>query len=1023
VPTYTYRWFNSIKDTLTPLNGPAFGTPSFTVAPLKTRTYTVQIRDLKGCRAWDSVLVRVKNLPEGSLPDSSRICYGDTFALDAGVNGGNIRSYMWNTGDTTQVITRRDSNTFIVLLTDTFGCQNTDSMKLFVNARIQARAGLDTFICLKDTTVLLATGGSQYEWKNLVNGQTISAKSYTPWVKVNPTNTATPTKYQVRVYQSYPDTTNKVLECSAVDTVAITVKPLPTLSKPSTPTLVCYGQSTANLYPFTTPVPGQQGGTGIWFYTKSPSAVVFPNTGPGITTQPQVRVDSLKNLPSAPGAGAFDNYIYFTYTDPTYKCKNTDSAIVKVYNKPLVDAGKLYKVCENGATIELTNNAAFGIPQGVSPVWASSFASQYSWSGNGVDSSTTGVKKFYFNPGKSGVLKSPAYNIIKYTYNNVYGFTYNFTNYTTNCANFDTTRFEVIDVPVVDAGSDITICSTEPIFNIADKSGATVTPTTGGTYWYATDVFVKKGMVGGQQYLSDPKGLGTPYSIAKAMLVYKDTSTSCLAADTTYLNIVGSPRVDVAFSLNKDLDTARSCRFSGNVDLYTWINDTLKVGYTNASNPNYSYKGDPWTPKNGTGENDGLPKAEFNTDNPAMTAGPHILTFTYSQTFGSLTCAGTDNATITLEEPPVLTVTPGGAMCAYDSLIDVNVGVQPTSYNVTWSTVPGGGSFVDAAANSTKFAPTQSTKDAGGSMVYVSTVVNNTCPMKSDSTFITVHKVPKADFACPDCDGCEPLTSNISVMPTGVPGATFKWEWQDGYAANTTDSSFSRTINQFGVRGDHPYRVVVTSGQSTACTATSNWGVMNVRANPRAGFTYTPFNTTIAKPYYSFTNQSVTDDNANMKYVWDFGFFPGADPTTRKSTETNPKNVEFKEDTTLVKLRVETDYGCWDTTSLTVKVEPDITVFVPNAFYPGSSVNCVDGDVNCNKRFHVAATGYATVEIFVFNRWGQKVYYSTNPDEGWNGNLNNGSVECAQDVYIYQVNATSFNGKLYKYSGSVTLLR
>jgi hypothetical protein len=36
---------------------------------------------------------------------------------------------------------------------------------------------------------------------------------------------------------------------------------------------------------------------------------------------------------------------------------------------------------------------------------------------------------------------------------------------------------------------------------------------------------------------------------------------------------------------------------------------------------------------------------------------------------------------------------------------------------------------------------------------------------------------------------------------------------------------------------------------------------------------------------------------------------------------------------------------------------------------------------------------------------------------------NNGTDFCPQDVYVYQVNATSYNGKAYKYSGSITLLR
>jgi gliding motility-associated-like protein len=140
----------------------------------------------------------------------------------------------------------------------------------------------------------------------------------------------------------------------------------------------------------------------------------------------------------------------------------------------------------------------------------------------------------------------------------------------------------------------------------------------------------------------------------------------------------------------------------------------------------------------------------------------------------------------------------------------------------------------------------------------------------------------------------------------------------------------------------------------------------------------------------------------------------------------NPTGVEFNADTGWIKvyLKTTTEYGCWDTTSRDVKVEPDITVFTPNAFRPGSSVPCPEGEPQCNEVFKIAANGYATIEIIVYNRWGQEVFRTNDANIGWNGCVNNKlGQECPQDVYIYQIYATSYNGKSYKYSGSVTLIR
>src|SRR6185369_15908689 len=107
-----------------------------------------------------------------------------------------------------------------------------------------------------------------------------------------------------------------------------------------------------------------------------------------------------------------------------------------------------------------------------------------------------------------------------------------------------------------------------------------------------------------------------------------------------------------------------------------------------------------------------------------------------------------------------------------------------------------------------------------------------------------------------------------------------------------------------------------------------------------------------------------------------------------------------------IKLKVTTEFGCSDEYSTTVRIDPDITVFIPNAFYPNSNVPCQNQDPDCNKVFKPAAAGYLTIEVFIFNRWGQQVFYTNDANVGWNGNMDNKmpGIPCQQDVYIYQVN-------------------
>ncbi|MCF8428083.1 MAG: gliding motility-associated C-terminal domain-containing protein, partial [Bacteroidia bacterium] len=182
-----------------------------------------------------------------------------------------------------------------------------------------------------------------------------------------------------------------------------------------------------------------------------------------------------------------------------------------------------------------------------------------------------------------------------------------------------------------------------------------------------------------------------------------------------------------------------------------------------------------------------------------------------------------------------------------------------------------------------------------------------------------------------------------------------------------------------------------------------------------------------------FYNESTIGDNSPLSYIWTFPPLKPGNPD-RKDYTTDPKQVTFLADTgnICVKLTAISEHGCYDSTINCVKIEPDITVFVPNVFYPpteGKGGSQVDFAYGGNKTFKVSATGFETIEIFVFNRWGQMVYKTAmtsktwDQNEGWNGKEFNTGKDCQQDSYIYQVNATSFNGKKYTYSGSLTLLR
>lgn len=92
---------------------------------------------------------------------------------------------------------------------------------------------------------------------------------------------------------------------------------------------------------------------------------------------------------------------------------------------------------------------------------------------------------------------------------------------------------------------------------------------------------------------------------------------------------------------------------------------------------------------------------------------------------------------------------------------------------------------------------------------------------------------------------------------------------------------------------------------------------------------------------------------------------------------------------------------------------------LPNVFTPNN-----DGT---NDTFKAYPNQYVDgFKITIFNRWGGKVYSSTDPLFEWNGRTNGSGEDCSEGVYFYAVEFTSLAEGLVdaKYqSGSVTILR
>ncbi|WP_118976107.1 T9SS type B sorting domain-containing protein [Taibaiella koreensis] len=110
-------------------------------------------------------------------------------------------------------------------------------------------------------------------------------------------------------------------------------------------------------------------------------------------------------------------------------------------------------------------------------------------------------------------------------------------------------------------------------------------------------------------------------------------------------------------------------------------------------------------------------------------------------------------------------------------------------------------------------------------------------------------------------------------------------------------------------------------------------------------------------------------------------------------------------------------YGCTGETSVSIDEESCCKIGIPNAFSPNA-------DGTNDKFVAVSNRPIPKYEMAIFNRWGQRVFYTTKFDEGWDGSHYNGGNMLDAGTYFYRIRYTCEMGnREFTYQGDLTLIR
>ncbi len=283
-----------------------------------------------------------------------------------------------------------------------------------------------------------------------------------------------------------------------------------------------------------------------------------------------------------------------------------------------------------------------------------------------------------------------------------------------------------------------------------------------------------------------------------------------------------------------------------------------------------------------------------------------------------------------------------------------------------------------------------------GNYYVVITDVNG-CTAASNTIPVNVHPYPVIAFITDSTRDCNTLKVEFINQTITEPNSVYFWNFGDGQTAFTV--SPIHTFDSLGT-----YNVVLIVNSPYGCKSSDSVEIiLQGIPEPIAKFITTPeAGTSLFGSEIKFINQS---QNA-IKYYWNFGDNSG-------SSDENPVHAYKDPGVYTIVLESSNLGGCRDYFEIQFPVAP---FYIPSAFTPNN-----DGK---NETFPSLNYGLdvQSFEMSIWNRWGMKVFVTSNPQEPFTGHdLSGNPVQSG--VYYYRFDMITGSGKPYKYEGTVNLLR
>jgi gliding motility-associated-like protein len=235
-------------------------------------------------------------------------------------------------------------------------------------------------------------------------------------------------------------------------------------------------------------------------------------------------------------------------------------------------------------------------------------------------------------------------------------------------------------------------------------------------------------------------------------------------------------------------------------------------------------------------------------------------------------------------------------------------------------------------------------------------------------------------------------TQSSCSAPTGTASGAasngtspYTYLWNNGQTAQTAT----------GLAGGN-YTVTITD--ASGCIATQTVTVTQ-QAGPTAS-------ASASVQLISLGGSSSLTATGGGTYLWS--------PATGLSCTTCANPIATPSQTTNYCVTVTDANDCTDSTCLMITVDiPCGVIFIPNAFSPNGDL---DDDFEC-----VMGNCITSMHITIYDRWGEKVFESSDQKTCWDGTYKNKPLDTG--VFDYYLDAELMTGEKIHQKGNISLMR